>query len=143
MTSTEKAAESKRQFLEVFERKAGNVREACAAIRLPRSTYYFFRREDPAFAEAVDEVLEGLKDFAESKLMQNIAKGKEASIFFFLKCRAKERGYIERVDVNHSGKLSLEDVLAASWKAGEGREPKELAEIWNPPLEGKIEGREP
>jgi hypothetical protein len=127
LTKAEKEmAESKRQFLEVYEKKAGNIRETCIAVRMPRSKYYVWRRNDPAFAQTVDDVLEGLKDFAESKLMVNISLGKEASIFFFLKCKAKDRGYIERVDINHSGRLSLEDVLAASWKAGQ--EPKALVE---------------
>ena len=37
-------------------------------------------------------------DLAESKLVENIRDGKEASIFFFLKCKAKSRGYIEKAD---------------------------------------------
>ena len=120
MTEIErKTAEAKQDFLLAFEAKAGNVKVACQAMGMPRSTYYKWRRTDPAFSEAADDILEGLKDFAESKLMINISLGKEASIFFFLKCKAKDRGYIERVDINHSGRLSLEDVLAASWKASE------------------------
>ena len=78
------------------------------------------------FAAEWDEINESLKDFAESKLMINISRGKEASIFFFLKCKAKDRGYIDRVDINHSGRLSLEEVLAESWKIGtEKPRPKE------------------
>jgi len=114
--------EKKQLFLEVFERKACNVKEACAAMRMPRSVYYFWRKADPAFAQAADDVLEGMKDFAESKLFLNIQAGKEASIFFFLKCRAKDRGYIERLDVNHNATLTLEAVLAESYRIG--REPQ-------------------
>jgi len=114
-----KTAEGKADFLRAFEAKAGNVKVACAAMAMPRTKYYAWRHSDPAFAQAVDDVLEGLKDFAESKLMVNIQQGKEASIFFFLKCKAKDRGYIERVDINHSATLTLEAVLAESWKAGE------------------------
>ena len=113
----------KEQFLESLKLKFGNATEAAKAIGITRQAAYAWRREDEVFAEAWDEVNEGLKDFAESKLLINISRGKEASIFFFLKCRAKERGYIERVDINHSGKLSLEDVLAESWKAGTGKPP--------------------
>ena len=58
--------------------------------------------------------------------MLNIQQGKEASIFFFLKCKAKDRGYIERAELNLTGRLSLEDVLAESWKVG--REPKAVGE---------------
>jgi hypothetical protein len=109
----------KAQFLESLKLKFGNATEAAKAINISRQAAYLWRRDDPVFAEGWDEIVEGLKDFTESKLLINISRGKEASIFFFLKCRAKERGYIERVDVNHSGRLSLEDVLAESWKGGE------------------------
>ena len=118
--STEK---NKGQFLEALRAKFGNVTEACKAIATSRAAVYIWRRDDPAFAAAWDEVNEGLKDFAESKLMINISRGKEASIFFFLKCRAKDRGYIERMDVNHSGRLSLEDVLAESYKTSGNKKP--------------------
>ncbi|HQT97779.1 MAG TPA: hypothetical protein PK416_07870 [Thermodesulfobacteriota bacterium] len=112
----ERKAKEKAQFLEALKLKFGNVSEACKAVGLSRASAYSWRSEDETFAEEWNEVIESLKDFAESKLLLNISKGKEASIFFYLKCRAKDRGYIERVDVNHSGKLSLEDVLAESWK---------------------------
>lgn len=121
MTTEIKTAEAKQEFLRAFEAKAGNVKVACQAMGMPRSKYYAWRRTDLAFAEAVDDVLEGLKDFAESKLMVNIQQGKEASIFFFLKCKAKDRGYIERVDINHNATLTLEAVLAESWKIAEGK----------------------
>lgn len=111
------------QFLEALRLKFGNATEAAKAVGLHRSTPYDWRREDVAFAAEWDGINEGLKDFAESKLLLNISRGKEASIFFFLKCRAKDRGYIERMDINHSGKLSLEDVLAESWKTGGGKKP--------------------
>ena len=42
---------------------------------------------------------ENLIDMAESKLIENVQEGKEASIFFYLKTQAKQRGYIERSEV--------------------------------------------
>ena len=115
----ERRTKEKAQFLEALRAKFGNATEAAKAVGIAKQSAYNWRRDDPVFAAEWDEVNESLKDFAESKLMINISRGKEASIFFFLKCKAKDRGYIERVDINHSGRLSLEDVLAASWKAGE------------------------
>ena len=115
----ERRAKEKAQFLEALRAKFGNATEAAKAVGIAKQSAYNWRRDDPVFAAEWDEVNESLKDFAESKLMINISRGKEASIFFFLKCKAKDRGYIDRVDINHSGRLSLEDVLAASWKAGE------------------------
>ncbi len=116
-------AKEKAQFLEALKLKFGNATEACKALRLSRQTPYNWRRDDPVFAAEWDDIIEGLKDFAESKLLLNISRGKEASIFFFLKCRAKERGYIEKFSIEHSGKLSLEDVLAESWRLSQGKKP--------------------
>ena len=126
-TTTEKwRKKEKLQFLEALKAKFGNMTEACAAVNIARQTPYNWRCKDPVFAAEWDNVVESLKDFAESKLFQNIQAGKEASIFFFLKCRAKDRGYIERMDIYHSGRLSLEEVLAESWKIGtEKPRPKE------------------
>jgi len=42
--------------------------------------------------ECVDKTL----DLAEAKLMANINAGKEPSIFFYLKCKGKLRGYREK-----------------------------------------------
>ena len=123
-TTTEEWREKEKlQFLEALKAKFGNMTKACAAVNIARQTPYNWRRKDPVFAAGWDDVVESLKDFAESKLFQNIQAGKEASIFFFLKCRAKDRGYIERMDIYHSGRLSLEEVLAESWKIGTGNKP--------------------
>ena len=123
-TATEdRRAKEKAQFLEALRAKFGNATEAARAVGLHRSTPYDWRREDAAFAAEWDGIFESLKDFAESKLQIAIGRGQAWAICFFLKCRAKDRGYIERVDINHSGKLSLEDVLAESWKAGGGKKP--------------------
>ena len=122
-TTEERKVKEKAQFLRALKAKFGNVTEACAAVNISRQTPYNWRDEDPVFAAGWNDIVEFLKDFAESKLFQNIGAGKEASIFFFLKCRAKDRGYLERMDIYHSGRLSLEEVLAESWKIGTEKKP--------------------
>ncbi len=98
-TIEERKAKEKAQFLEALRLKFGNTTEACKAVGIARQTPYSWRGEDGAFAAEWDAIIEGLKDFAESKLLLNISRGKEASIFFFLKCRAKDRGYVERSEI--------------------------------------------
>jgi hypothetical protein len=60
------------------------------------STVKRYVAEFPSVREAVQDAKEGMKDFTEGKLFENIKAGKEASIFFYLKTQAKDRGYIER-----------------------------------------------
>ena len=90
---------AKEVFLQIFRKQAGNVTEAAKAANITRKTYYEWCRDDPAFAEAADDVKETLLDFTESKLMKNIDDGKEISIFFYLKCKGKARGYVEKAEV--------------------------------------------
>ncbi len=56
-------------------------------------------RHDPVVTEGWAEGRETRIDNAESKLDENINAGKEPSIFFFLKCQAKDRGYVERQEI--------------------------------------------
>lgn len=74
----------------------GIIQCACEACNVSRATFNTYVREDSKFADLVIEAREVAIDFVESKLFENIDKGYEASIIFFLKTRAKHRGYIER-----------------------------------------------
>ncbi len=56
------------------------------------------------------EIEEASLDKSEVALMKNIKAGKEASIFFHLKCKGKKRGYIERVELDHRGQMKGGDV---------------------------------
>lgn len=43
-------------------------------------------------------------DFSESKLLSQIKEGNTTAIIFHLKCKGKNRGYIERQELEHTGK---------------------------------------
>lgn len=60
-----------------------------------------------ACSEAAHESREEMKDFAEGRLFQKIRDGDTASIIFFLKTQAKDRGYIERQEVTGAGGKEL------------------------------------
>jgi hypothetical protein len=50
-----------------------------------------------------DEAVETTLDFAEGKLFQAIADGDMTAIIFYLKCKGKKRGYVERQALELSG----------------------------------------
>lgn len=93
------AKKRKSVFLEVLRKKAGNISEACKAINIDRKTYWHWRKKDPVFLEQCEEVQENLIDFAESKLLQGIQEGNTTLIIFFLKTKAKHRGYVENSEL--------------------------------------------
>lgn len=95
--------ESKQEFLKVLKANAGILQPACEAFGISRATAWNWRKADPDFAAACEQIMEEVIDFAESKLYQNIKDGDNASIFFFLKCKAKHRGYVEKSELSVSG----------------------------------------
>ena len=77
-------------------------------IDISRNAVYKRMQKHPSIKEAVDGALENLKDIAEHELARNITQGNMTAIMFFLKTKAKDRGYVEKVEQAHSGELKLE-----------------------------------
>jgi len=97
----------KKKAIEILKKKAGNVTLTVEAMGLSRGAFYLWKNEDDEFKKAVEDVEEGLIDYVESKLMQNINDGKETSAIFFLKTKGKSRGYVERTEIEHDGSIQL------------------------------------
>src|SRR6185295_6087395 len=77
----------------------GVVSVACNNAGIARSTFYNWK-EDEEFYKAVEEVNEDAIDHVESKLFQLIDKEDTAATIFFMKTRAKKRGYVERTELS-------------------------------------------
>jgi hypothetical protein len=90
----------KEALLEEF-RKIPIVQVACNKYGVSRATYYRWRKEDGAFAQAADEALdEGVlmvNDMAESQLLSAIRDKNMTGIIFWLKSHHK--AYSTRVEV--------------------------------------------
>ena len=97
----------KQRFVEEFFNKAGNISELCKAVGIHRSTYYEWMNKDERFNAKINAEREGLIDFAESKLIKLIDEKNVTAIIFFLKTRAKDRGYVEKVETEHSGGVDV------------------------------------
>jgi hypothetical protein len=113
----------KKALLDALVKCMGNVSEACKMAGIKSRTTYYRYMEDADFKAAVEEIEESNLDFAEGqlkKLMRGIEipdteyfmyKGEiiqvpvikkyapdKAAIIFYLKTKAKRRGYIETVE---------------------------------------------
>lgn len=97
-TEEENLTDTQKMFLKVYEACMGNVSVSCKQANVGRSTYYKWMREIPSFKKNLENLKEGMIDFAESKLFQEIQKGNTTAILFFLKTQGKERGYVERTE---------------------------------------------
>ena len=105
--------EKQKEYLKVLKSCAGLVTHACEQFGIDRKTHYNWLKEYEDFAEEVKGIDDAMIDFAESKLYENIKTQDTTSILFYLKCKGKKRGYVERQEVEHSGTINvkLEDLM--------------------------------
>jgi hypothetical protein len=102
----------KKAMLEALEKSLGIVTTACKQVGLARDTHYRWLKEDEEYKNQVDELNNVAHDFVESQLHKQIAKGNPLATMFYLKCKAKSRGYIEQQDINMnvSGSMNILNV---------------------------------
>lgn len=103
MAKTNKIQQTKKALIEALEKSLGVVTTACRSVGIDRSTFYDYLKKDEEFAAAVKELENVALDFAESKLHAQISKGDTTATIFYLKTKAKHRGYVERLDVTTGG----------------------------------------
>lgn len=86
-------AEKKATFISILKSTLGTIKVACKLAGISRTMLYEYKKEDPGFAKQITEIEESAKDFVEGKLIELILKGDRAAIMFWLKAKAKDRGY--------------------------------------------------
>lgn len=86
------------KIAEMYEKKGCNITATCAALNIDRKTFYNKKNGSRTLQELLQAADESMLDFAESKLMEHINDGDITSLIFFLKCKGKKRGYVERVE---------------------------------------------
>ena len=115
----------KKKVLQALEANHGIVTNACKALDMPRSTFYVWMDNDPEFKSEVEKLQDVAIDFVESKLFEKIngvttecgkdEKGNpivykqapsDTAIIFYLKTKAKKRGYVERQEIDNNINLT-------------------------------------
>lgn len=87
-------------MIQALESSLGVVSIACSKAEVSRETHYRWYREDPDYKSSVDNVKNICLDFVESKLFEQIRENNTTSTIFYLKTQGKNRGYIERQEVD-------------------------------------------
>lgn len=108
----------KKKMIEALKKSLGVVSTACDNVEISRQTHYRWLSEDPAYKQEVEDISDEAIDFVESKLFEKIngvtiqtsnSKGEptvydqapsDTAIIFYLKTKAKKRGYIERTEID-------------------------------------------
>jgi hypothetical protein len=99
---------TKKAMLEALEKSLGIVTSACKVVDISRETHYRWLREDAEYKAAVDSIADVAIDFAESQLHKQIKEGNSTATIFFLKTKAKKRGYVERTELDISTSKQFE-----------------------------------
>ena len=95
---------NKKSVIEQLKNTKGIISIACERVGITRQTFWMWLRDDPDFKKEVDEITEYQIDYVESRLLDKIEDGSDTAIIFYLKCKGKHRGYVEKteLDINSS-----------------------------------------
>ena len=106
------------EIIAALQQSRGLVSAAARALGMSGRAIYQRMEKTEAIRQALADERESTKDFAEAALMKAIGRGDAWAVCFYLKCQAKDRGYIERQEiavnaqVEVSGTVGIRDELA-------------------------------
>src|SRR5678809_72727 len=95
----------------------GNVAGVAQRFNVTRQAVASLIEKTPPLQEVQRDAREGMKDNAESALYRAVLNGEAWAVCFYLKTQAKDRGYIERSEVEQVAKMRLvieEEVISGS-----------------------------
>ncbi len=99
--------DNKKNFIKAYKESAGNIAHACRAANIDRQTYYNYIEKFDSFKKECHNIKEENIDFAESILMGEIKNKNITAVIFFLKTIGRNRGYIERQELEVDGDMNL------------------------------------
>ena len=65
--------------------------------------------------EMFDNEEQKILDLAENKLIENINDNDNTAIIFYLKTKGKQRGYIEKQEIQHSGEFKIKPITGITF----------------------------
>jgi len=98
----------KKRMLRALEKTMCIVTTAARMARINPATHYYWLNTDEAYASEVEILMNKPLDLAESKLLKAIEEGQIAAIIFYLKCKGKKRGYVERQEIVEMGDIEVD-----------------------------------
>ena len=96
----------KELMITALRKSLGNVTVACKSVKLGRETHFRWLRTDKNYKEFIDKLPEEEIDFYEHALIKKIKSGDTTSIIFALKCKGKNRGWVDRREISLTGNIN-------------------------------------
>lgn len=110
----------KEKLLEALEQSLGIVTPACKAVGISRDRFYEYCKTDPEFKRKVDDINEITLDFVENQLLKAIKEGNHQSIMFYMKYKAKRRGYVDALEIEGNLNHTIQTIKLIEVKRDEG-----------------------
>ena len=100
------------QVAAALRSSGGIVTTAAGQLGVSHGAVFGYLKRHPELEEVRQEAIEATLDVAEGELLQQIKNGNLTAIIFFLKCKGKGRGYIERQQIEQTGggKLTVQEM---------------------------------
>lgn len=109
----------KKLMYEAMIAQLGVVTAAAKQAKIDRTTHYLWLREDDKYKKLMENLPDLILDFAEKALFRSIKKGNVPAQIFYLKTKGKDRGYVERQEIDSNIKLDMDmDKLRRAIKDG-------------------------
>lgn len=96
---------TKKIVIAALEAHGGNVSAAARALGCSRSNLNAWITRHKDVRAALEDTREEFKDLVESKARELIMEGNTAMIIFTLKTQVRDRGWVERQEVEHTGSV--------------------------------------
>ncbi len=94
-----------------LEESHGLVSFAAKRMGCEQMTVRNYMKKFKVCRSAVDQARSSMKDVAEASLVKQIMAGEAWAICFYLKTQAKDRGYVEKQEIAHSGSAGVAIML--------------------------------
>ena len=85
-----------KDIVEALRKYHGIIAPTAQALGVTYHAIYNRVKRSKVLQDEIEIATETMLDFAENKLMKKIEDGDNTAIIFFLKCKGKKRGYIEK-----------------------------------------------
>ena len=92
---------------EQLRAQRGNQAAVARHFGVTRSAVCHFIKAHDSLEAITVECRESMKDVAENALYKAVEAGEAWAVCFYLKCQAKDRGYFEKSEVDHTGNVTV------------------------------------
>src|SRR5215217_3230769 len=102
------------EIIDALEVSRGLIAPAARNLGCSRDTIRKYLAEYPEVAKAKADMREAVTDMAENSLYEAIRRGEAWAVCFYLKCMARDRGYIEKAEIARANSSTMSSMSSSA-----------------------------